>query len=119
MYKCMQESLPAACRTHSSQRIQMVLQTLVDKAAAGRVRSLPHIISLMSVRELRKSILEGAIASIGGVDQTLSQATANALVAMVLTPDLCVSSNGAAQSEGAKIGNLTVLSGLQLNEKLL
>lgn len=100
VHSCVQEALPAACRIHASQRIELVLQTLVDKGAAGRVRSLPHIISLMSVRELRRSILEGAVASIGGVDQTLSQAAANALVAMVLTPDLCISGSGAAQPEG-------------------
>lgn len=99
----MQETLQTAGRIRASEHIQLVLQTIVDKGAAGRVRSLPHIISLMSVRELRQSILEGAIASIGGVDQTLSTATANALVAMVLTPDMSVGTSGAEQCEGAKI----------------
>jgi Tubulin folding cofactor D C terminal len=79
----------------------MVLRMLVDKGAAGRVRSLPHIISLMSEKELRRPILEGAITSIGGVDMTLCQAAANALVAMVLTPDLRVTSIGSGPREGA------------------
>lgn len=98
----MQDNLQTAHRIDASGRIQLALQTLVEKGAAGRVRSLPHIISLMSVRELRQSILEGVIASIGGVDQTLSQAAGNALVAMVLTPAHCVSKIDAEEGQGTQ-----------------
>jgi hypothetical protein len=94
----MQDTLQTSDRIHASERIQKVLQKLVDEDAAGRVRSLPHIINLMSEPELRRPILEGAIASIGGVDVTLSQVAANALVAMVLTPDLSVRNDGAGRT---------------------
>lgn len=57
----------------------------------------------MSVPELRQPILEGTVASIGGVDQTLSNSAANALVAMVLTPQPCASNSGTAQFAGARL----------------
>lgn len=84
-----------------SDQVTQVLQTIVDKGVTGRVQSLPHIIGLMTVRDLRQSILEGVIASIGGVDQTLSQAAANALVALVLAPDNSGSTSDSAPSNGA------------------
>jgi hypothetical protein len=98
----MQHTTRSAGGVNASPHIKMVLQSLVDKGISGRVRSLPHIIGLMSVQELRQSILEGAIASIGGVDQTLSQAAANALVAMVLTPDLRLTDGAAGKCQGVQ-----------------
>jgi hypothetical protein len=90
---------PTAC-IDGADRVQRALQTLHEKGLTGSVKSLPHILALMSIPCYRRSILEGAIASIGGVDQTLSSTTADALVALVMTPAASLSSSGAQPGTG-------------------
>lgn len=83
-----------------------MLQHVQSKGRLGSIHSIPHVIALMSVPAFRPFILQGAVASIGGVDQNLSQVTADALSAIVTAPDRVSADNCTGETAGV---NLTPL----------
>eukprot|EP00892_Ulva_mutabilis_P007185 jgi/Ulvmu1/4839/UM020_0125.1 len=87
-------------KIHAAARVRAMLQHVTSKGHLGGVQSTPHVIALMTVSLFRPFILEGAIASIGGIDQNLSQATADALCAIIVAPDLISPSQGTQDMAG-------------------
>lgn len=82
-----QAQLQPGAKVHASARLQKMLNHVRGKGHLSSVQSIPHVIAMMAISTYRPSIFEGAIASIGGIDQNLSQAAADALTAIVMTPD--------------------------------
>lgn len=89
--QCMQTNLQAQhqprAEVHARDRVCAMLHHIQNKGHLGNVRGIPHVIAMISIPQYRTPILMGAVASIGGIDQNLSQAAADALTAVVTTDE--------------------------------
>lgn len=97
----MQAQFQPGAKLHAQGQVRAMLQHIQSRGHLGSVRGLPHVIAMISIPPYRSSILEGSVASIGGIDQTLSQTAADALTAVVTAPDQCIASDTNAASEGS------------------
>lgn len=83
----LQAQLQPGAKVNAQARLHGMLNHIKSKGHLSSVQSIPHVIAMMVISTYRSSIFEGTIASIGGIDQNLSQAAADALTAIVMTPD--------------------------------